>query len=407
MSAKEETKEGKSAPKQDKKTKDPTKVKSSSKDKDSSKLDTLLSSMSEIKGNLTQLASDFYGNDDESYPPSQPARRNLSFARGDYHGYGYDQHGYDDQTDDWRQLYHDYEDDMYEDDVSEAFSHDYSYNYDDEYPEYGDADQSYSEPVTSTPKNETKSGQTPRKRPRQDDNNEYEDETVEEIPDKEMQAIAKEYEDCKPRVLEDCTTDPMPGPLASTLETWMWKKYNTDEIKKAQEKARRCSNATALIPLKIEEEVFYALDNKGKALDARYRFIQNALMKGCQPIANAWQKIITGITHMQRHRKDDDPMISLTPDFFIDIMQIKAELDLGLQLLGMANSQLGFRRRFTLRRHIAPGYKRLCDDHHPMNQWMFGGNIKATIEDMTRVNRMMADAQADNYRGRGRFLGGR
>ena len=81
---------------------------------------------------------------------------------------------------------------------------------------------------------------------------------------------------------------------------------------------------------------------------------------------------------------------------------------MGLRLIGMANSQLAFRRRFTMKHYLAPGFKRLCDKHNPINQWMFGGNIKSTIDDISKVNRMMAEANNYPTRGRGRgFLGGR
>ena len=225
------------------------------------------------------------------------------------------------------------------DECDDMYSHDYNYDhydpYDDEqepceeewseydeesyYDEDCGGEGDYVSPSTSMPKES--------KRIRLDnehDNASEVNETPTKVVDKEMDAIATEYELTKPKILEDSTTDPMPQPLADTLETWFWKRYNTEEIKKAQEKAHRCNNATALIPLKMEEEVFHALDARGKTIDARYRFIQNAMMKGCQPIANVWQKIITGITHMQRHRKDDNPFLNFTPDFAVDIMQIKA-----------------------------------------------------------------------------------
>ena len=407
----------------------PTKkgVKSSSSE---DKLDALLHNVTEMQGSLTQLASDFYG-DEPSQPSSRAFRRGHMFQGATQSGH----HGYDNYAN-WSKNYHDYDDDLYDDG---QYSHDYPYQEDDyedddEYieqddyyderdvPDYDFGPQPLRHVVTSTPIG--KPCPSPPKRPRlapsdptQENNasggaaNPNGEVGQEHSVNKEMDAIAAEYEGTKPRVLEDATTDPMPQQLASTLETWMWKRYNTDEIKKTQEKARRCKNADALIPLRIEEEIFHALSQRGRAVDARYHFIQNALMKGCQPIANVWQKIITGITHLQRHRQDDNPFLVITPDFSLDINQIKAELDLGLRLLGMANSQLALRRRLTMKRYLAPGFKRLCDEHNDINQWMFGGNIKATIDDVSKINRMVLDASQSyqyQYRGRGRgFLGGR
>ena len=67
-------------------------------------------------------------------------------------------------------------------------------------------------------------------------------------------------------------------------------------------------------------------------------------------------------------------------------------LDLALRLLGMANSQLAIHRRSKLKQHLAPGFHRLCEDHIPFNQWMFGGNIKVTIDDTLKINRMVDNA---------------
>ena len=334
---------------------------------------------------------------------------------------------------DWRKNFDDYEDDYYEDDDDEWKNYynddyygDHSFGDDDQGAARGQggSDQTTLQLYHSTPnkrpcspsQNQPSSNKkpkkadttpTPRKTPDGNpDNNDGEDE--EEI-DLEMAAIVAEYEDTKPRQLEDVTTDPIPQPLADTLKTWMWKHYNADEIKKLQEKARRPKNVDALIPLKIKEELFQAISPRGKIVDARYRYIQNALAKGCQPIAMVWAKIIQAFTALQRYRKDKNPFLMVTPDLSLDLNQLKAELDLGLRLLGTANLQLGLRRRLTLKSHLSPGFKRLCEQHLPISQFMFGGNIKAVIDDTTKINRMVADSQSyDQHRGRGRpFLGGR
>ena len=79
-----------------------------------------------------------------------------------------------------------------------------------------------------------------------------------------MQAITADYEGTKPRVLKDVTTDSIPQCLADTLETWMWKRYTTDEIKHVQEKAGRPSNAPALIPLKLRKKSIMLLIREAK-----------------------------------------------------------------------------------------------------------------------------------------------
>ena len=349
--------------------------------------------------------------------------------------------GYDESVGDWRQNFDDgnydewydeeeeYNDEYLEeyDEIDDGNSYGYGYyGYQD--PQYDDAetDPSNSKPKgTSTPKDPHKRprSQSPKDQNKQPKPTHTQPRSVTADPggkdlvpeedelcnEKQLDELYAEYESTKPRVLEDVTTDPIPHQLAATLETWMWKRYTSDEIKQVQEKARRPSNATALIPLKMEEEVFHAMSARGKTVDSKYRFIQNALVKGCQPIAMAWSKIIQAVTVLQKYRGDDSPFVTVTPKLSLNLQQIKAELDVGLRLLGMANSQLGFRRRATLKPHLAPGFRCLCDEHNPLTQWMFGGNIKSTIEDTMRINHMMHQAYSGNRgRGRGRgFLGGR
>ena len=106
----------------------------------------------------------------------------------------------------------------------------------------------------------------------------------------------------------------------------------------------------------MEEEVYHVMSTRGKTVDSKYRFIQNALVKSCQPIAIAWSKIIQALTVLQKYRGDDSPFVSVIPKLSLNLHQLKAELNVGLRLLGMANSQLGFRHRSTLKPHLALGF---------------------------------------------------
>ena len=55
--------------------------------------------------------------------------------------------------------------------------------------------------------------------------------------EEQLDELYVEYESTKPQVLKDVTTDLIPHQLASTLETWMWKHYTSDEINQVHEKA--------------------------------------------------------------------------------------------------------------------------------------------------------------------------
>ena len=120
-----------------------------------------------------------------------------------------------------------------------------------------DPNKTHKRPCSSSPNTEN----TENKRPKPSKTHENEQGSEEaDQNEQQLDKIKAEYEATKPRVLEDVTTEPIPHQLASTLETWMWKRYNSDEIKAAQEKARRSNNATVLIPLKMEDEIYHALN---------------------------------------------------------------------------------------------------------------------------------------------------
>ena len=216
--------------------------------------------------------------------------------------------------------------------------------------------------------------------------------------DKELEAIVCNYEITK-NFLEDTVMDPLPEKLCSILSYWMWQKYSPDEIKNLQDKARCPQNAEALIPLKIEEELFMAIAQKGKTSDTPWKFVQNAMVKGMQLLAIIWSKVILALTALQCHRQSTNTVLYVSPDFTLDLQQMKAELDLGLRLLGCANSQLGRRCRLNLKHHLAEGFKCLSNPTHPMNQFMFGGNIRASIEHTLKVTKMVKDAESNFYQG--------
>ena len=80
---------------------------------------------------------------------------------------------------------------------------------------------------------------------------------------------------------------------------------------------------------------------------------------------------------------------------------MKQDLDLGVRLIGMANSQLSFKRKMQLKSYIAPGFARLCNESTPLTQWMFGGDVKGLIEKTMKINQMVRRAHGNYRRGRG------
>ena len=218
------------------KTNDKIKVKAST-DK---KLDSLMHSMSEIQGNLSQLASDFYETDPgPSQGPPRGFRCSMNFENDPNY------HGYDNYSGNWRHNFNNYDDDDWY--AGSAYSHDYSYDkygdydeddWDEEEEETMDDDKYQESFTTSTP--------NPRKWPRMGDHDEEESAERGAAPshDKEMDNIAAEYETTKPHVLQDATTDPMPQQLATTRKLGCGK--GTTQMKSKQYKRKHVIATTPM-----------------------------------------------------------------------------------------------------------------------------------------------------------------
>ena len=81
----------------------------------------------------------------------------------------------------------------------------------------------------------------------------------------------------------------------------------------------RPSDAQALIPLKIEEDLYHAIAPLGKALDTPFRYVQNALGKGLQPLATVWYKVIKCQPTLQKINPDENTTIDIALGLHFDL----------------------------------------------------------------------------------------
>ena len=202
--------------------------------------------------------------------------------------------------------------------------------------------------------------------------------------DEQMQEILDKYQCTKPKYLEDPVTTPIPDALASMLETWFWTVYSKDEVKAELAKPLHPSNASALIPTKINEAIFRSLSPQALSKDMPSRFIQNAFMKSSQPFAIVWNTLIQLENHLKSVRSPLNFKFSDSLD--IDFQLLRKNMDQGLRLLGIANSQMVVHRKDTLAQFLNKDFKKICKSHIAFDQWMFGSNLKTLLEDTARVN---------------------
>ena len=96
--------------------------------------------------------------------------------------------------------------------------------------------------------------------------------------DPDFKELLDVYNSTKPKALADPLTDLILEPLTKILESWFWGHYSSTEKAKTKQPA----NATALILVQINEELYHSISPDGKLLDRPFHYIQNALGKGAQ-----------------------------------------------------------------------------------------------------------------------------
>ena len=202
-----------------------------------------------------------------------------------------------------------------------------------------------------------------------------------------MEELMDEYKATKLKYLEDPTTAPIQDCLAKMLETWFWTVYSKEEVKTELAKSLRPENAAALIPTRINEVIFRSLSAQALSKDMPSCFVQNAFMKASQPFAVVRSTLINLENFCKSHKMSCSTKFSDT--FSVDFQFLRKQMDQGLCLLGMANSQIFVHRKEILSNFLNKDFKKICKSHVAFDQWMFGSNLKALLEDTVRVNKLV------------------
>ena len=156
--------------------------------------------------------------------------------------------------------------------------------------------------------------------------------------DPDFKELLHVYNSTKPKALADPLTDPIPEPLTETLESWFWGHYSSTEIKAEQAKTKHPANATTLILVQINEELYHSISPDGKFLDRLFRYIQNAIGKGAQPLVSVWYKIIQCQSALKKQNPDKLAILTVGPNLEVEFAELRELRDLSLRLFGMASS---------------------------------------------------------------------
>ena len=166
----------------------------------------------------------------------------------------------------------------------------------------------------------------------------------------------------------------------------------------------------------INSEVFKRIAQKGREQDNQYRYINNSITKGAQPLVSAWSTIVQTEALLKdkgEQTEEGHAFLALPDESMLNITQLRQFLDLSLRILGMANAQLVTSRKASFRQHLHKDYQDLCDKKRPFTDLMFGTDIKGQIDDITKLNRITSKIDPDKKKGgswskqssRQRFLG--
>ena len=189
--------------------------------------------------------------------------------------------------------------------------------------------------------------------------------------------LEAKYKGLGPKGSEDLECDPIPSPLADTLNIWFRSIFTNEEIREKLLQAHRPSNSLALKPIMINKEVYHSLSHEEKEKEGPLKCIANAICKGSQAVTLVWDKLLKAEDVVQDHHKNSDPVELPLPDgSALCVTELVKSLDLALQLFGIANVQVSQKRRFDLKYILATSAKDLAGKSMPFTDQMFGDNIK-------------------------------
>ena len=108
----------------------------------------------------------------------------------------------------------------------------------------------------------------------------------------------------------DPKTDPLPQPLADTLEKWFHKQYTSKEIVETIAQCCCPQNCDALKVIEINKEVKKHIKHKNHQKDERLRQLCTAIQKSTQPLATTCASLLELEHLIKSEHSDEEATIS-------------------------------------------------------------------------------------------------
>ena len=210
------------------------------------------------------------------------------------------------------------------------------------------------------------------------------------VNSKSLDVLLAKYAACGPQEEPDPTTAPILDSLAGQLNKWFHGYVAPSEIKRLQEKAELPGNATALKPIKINAELYYAIASDGVQQDKPLSYIGQAITKGCQPLADLWNTLVDADVKYKdaNNTPDKDTVLTVFPGLTLNLTKLHDQLSLALMILGNANVQVAQLRRDHFKPYVHYDYHELLRHTNALGENIFGDNLKEKIGDLTKIKQV-------------------
>ena len=170
-------------------------------------------------------------------------------------------------------------------------------------------------------------------------------------------------EKCGPGIAEN---------LAKVVDKLLRTRLAEEKLKEKQSLYSRPKNCEAMVPTRVNSEIWQQLQPHTRSQDIRMQKVQNSLLKGLMPL--------TQLTNTLLQLPDSVPTESRESI-------VKQALD-ALTLIAQANGELNQRRREMIKPDLNQQFQQLCNDQVPITSWLFGDELAKTCQDITNTNRV-------------------
>ena len=212
-----------------------------------------------------------------------------------------------------------------------------------------------------------------------------------------VKSIQKSVEKTSSVDQTDPTTDAIPQICVEMLNCWFRTIHPGNKVQEKLKTVKHAENADILKRVVINDEIRKRMERPELVADQRMKWLSNAILKCAQPLSSAWAKLLN-LQHIIQERSipegepqsDElpDGMVPLKGDDKLNLSAVIRDMQLGLEILGMANVQAVQKHHLDLKYKLNGAAKELARINQPFDDTLFGPNLKQHFNTILNVNRI-------------------